>query len=588
MYPVMLNVRDQRCLVVGGGAVALRKIEGLLDEHARIDVVAREPLPELRQLAAASRVALETRAYRSQDIAGHVLIFAATDDPAVNQQVADDARGAGLWVNVADVPALCSFHLPARLRRGALQLCIASDGEAPFVARRLRQVLEQRFDSEWAAWSEAAAEFRRRVRASSLPKSAQERSFDRFFENTVDGARLAVRVPTPAEMERLLVEAAVPGESGVGFVSLVGAGPGDAGLLTLRGWQRLLRADAVVYDRLAESVLPPQLDRNIELHDVGKQPDHHPVPQEQINEVLVRLARAGKRVVRLKGGDPFVFGRGGEEAEALVEAKIPFEVVPGVTAGVAVPAYAGIPTTHRDDASRLTLVTAHEKTRAEPARVRWDLLAADRGATVVGYMGVSNLQGVVDRLLAYGMDPETPAAMIERGTTSQQRSVNATLGQLPQAVAVAGLRSPAIFVIGWSVRHGPKLDWFSRRPLHGERLAHFSVSAALVEQLERHGVEVVALPRPITPAARVVLAALPVTGWLLGNSEEVDAVAVEASGPERMPQQRVWCRSPLAVARARALGWAHACELAPEATAADVVRAMIAARADQVTARTCS
>ncbi|MBI4863530.1 MAG: uroporphyrinogen-III C-methyltransferase [Candidatus Riflebacteria bacterium] len=240
---------------------------------------------------------------------------------------------------------------------------------------------------------------------------------------------------------------------GRGPVSLVGAGPGDRGLLTVRGRERLLAADAIVCDRLAVTTLPCDLPASVELHWVGKEAGHHPVPQDEINALLVRLAREGKRVVRLKGGDPYVFGRGGEEALALSEAGVAFEVIPGVTAGVAVAAYAGVPVTHRHEAARVTFVTAHEAIRSSRCSVRWDLLAADPHATLVGYMGVTSLPDVVERLLAAGMDPATPAAMVERGTTSRQRVVTCTLSGLVDGVRREHLDAPALFVIGPTVRY---------------------------------------------------------------------------------------------------------------------------------------
>src|SRR3972149_4906928 len=300
MYPVTLNVKGRRCLVVGGGWGALR--------------------------------------------------------------VSEAAASAGVWVNVADDPALCTFHLPARVRRGSLQLSIASGGESPFVVRRLRAFLERRFGPEWTAWIEGAGRFR--------------------------GSGRAPRPP--------------PG--GVG-----GAGPGAAGLLTLRGRQRLMSAEAVVYDRLAATALPCDLPANVGLHCVGKEAGHHPVPQEEINALLVRLAREGKRVVRLKGGDPYVFGRGGEEAEALAAAGVRFEVVPGVTSGIAVPAYAGVPPTHRHEAVRVTLLTAHESKKEDGTQVRWDLLAADPHSTLVGYMGVTSLPQGVERPISAGVESLPPA-----------------------------------------------------------------------------------------------------------------------------------------------------------------------------------
>ncbi len=575
MYPVMLSLNGRRCLVVGGGGVALRKVEGLLAAGARVSVVAPEPVGQLVDLASRGEIALERRAYRSGEAAGFYLVFAATDDNGVNQRVSGDAEKAGVLVNVADEPDLCAFHLPARVQRGSLQLAVASAGEAPFVVRRLRQALEKRFGPEWGEWIEAAARFRTAVRQAGLSAADKESLYDRFFRSTVDAFTLTARVATEAEQARWLSEASgapapvpsvppPPPDGGrKGLVSLVGAGPGDPGLVSVRARQRMRSAAALVYDRLAATAIPTDLPREIELHPVGKRAGHHPVPQEEINALLVRLGLEGKRVVRLKGGDPFVFGRGGEEAEALAAAGVPFEVVPAVTAGVAVPAYSGIPVTHRREVVRLTMLTAHESDKQGGPRVRWDLIAADPALTLVGYMGVTALPSVVQGLLAAGMDPEMPAAMIARGTTSRQRVVTATVSGLPAAVEAASIKPPALFVIGPSVRHAADLDWFGSRPLFGERVVMAAPAGELGEALQMKGAEVVELPLPVTPAARIVLNALPLTACVLRSADEVEALDEERDGAGWGPEVVALCTSEQTAERARSLRWGRV-EIAAE------------------------
>jgi uroporphyrinogen III methyltransferase/synthase len=331
----------------------------------------------------------------------------------------------------------------------------------------------------------------------------------------------------------------------------------------VRGRRLLLEADAVVYDRLATTALPPELPNRVALHPVGKEAGHHPVPQEEINALLVRLGRAGLHVVRLKGGDPYVFGRGSEEAEALYEAGVPFEVVPGVTSGVGVPAYAGIPVTHRREAVRVTFLTAHESAKEGGSQVRWDLLAQDPHATIVGYMGVTSLPDVTARLLASGMDPATPGALVARGTTSAQRVVRAPLRDLASAVARSGVGPPALFVIGPTARHAAHLDWFSSRPLFGERLAVTGSAAVLADSLAGAGAEVVRLTLPVTAAGRVVLGALPITGAVLGAELDVDALDEERDAAAWPPETIAWCVSPEAASRARSRGWTRVEEVAP-------------------------
>jgi uroporphyrin-III C-methyltransferase/precorrin-2 dehydrogenase/sirohydrochlorin ferrochelatase len=592
MYPVMLDVTGRTCLVVGGGGVALRKVQGLVEDGADVTVVALDVVEQLTVLAAADSIRLERRRYRSDDVRGAALVFAATDDPEVNRQVAEDGHGVGAWVNVADDPDLSSFHLPARIRRGPLQVALGSRGEAPFVIRRLRQVFEHRLGPEWAEWLEAAARYREAVRSGALDRPAREARYDRFFEGTVDADALKVRVPTGDE-ERVWLEGEAPDHraparmagpccattaNGSGFVSLVGAGPGCPGLLTVRGRQRLAAADVVVYDRLAANALPPDLGPEVELHPVGKTAGSHPMPQSEINALLVRLAREGRRVVRLKGGDPFVFGRGGEEAEELAAAGVPFEVVPGVTSGVAALAWAGIPVTHRREAVRLELLTAHEAIKSDGPQVRWDLLAADSHATLVGYMGVTALPSVVEQLIGAGLAPDTPAAMVERGTTAGQRVVVSTAAELPEAVRAAGLEPPALFVIGPTVRHAERLDWFGRLPLAGERLLLPAGAAGYAGGLEACGAETVTMPLPVTPATRVVMRAQPVTGCVVAGRADVECLDEEWETADWMPGAVAWCVGEEACERAVEYGWREVRRLPEGTTDAELVEHIAAAR----------
>jgi len=559
--------------VVGGGGIALRKVQGLVAEGAQVTVVALQAVEPLLELAENGRLTLKQRPYRAGEAASYVLVFAATDSREVNRQVFEDADGAGVWVNVADDPELCSFHLPARVQRGNLQIAVASGGEAPFAVRRLRQVLERRFGPEWGEWMKSTARFRQQVRDLGLGAAEQEALFDRFFSETVNPDSLSARVAPAEELQRWLAGAgddaapSPPRARGAsadgcrrqvasdGLVSLVGAGPGHAGLLTVLGRRRLMAADAVVYDRLAAPALPCDLPARVDLRCVGKTAGHHPVPQEEISAMLVRLARQGKRVVRLKGGDPYVFGRGGEEAEALAAEGIPFEVIPGVTSGVASASWSGIPVTHRGEAVRLTLVTAHESAKDQGPQVRWDLLGQDPHATLVGYMGVTALPRVVEQLLASGMDPETPAALVERGTMAGQRSIATTVKELPQAVEDAGLAPPALFFIGKTVGHRDQLDWFSRLPLAGQRLALTAGSAEVADGLEAAGAEVVVVPLPVTPAARVVLGTSPLTGCVVASSADVDLLDEERGGPGWEGDVAAWCLGSEAADRARECGW---------------------------------
>ncbi len=550
MYPIMLDLRGRPCLLVGAGPIAHRKLMSLLAEDARVTVVAPTAIEPIAQLAAAGAIALHKRPFADDDVSGAALVFVATGKPEVDEKVAQAARTRGVWINVADVPALCDFHLPSRIQRGDLQMAIASGGNAPFAVRRLRQLLDARLGPAWIGWIAAAKRFRQRVQAAKLPPAAADGAFDRFVAKTVDPSTLAVRAPTADEETAWLSDDA-PAKPG--RVALVGAGPGNPGLLTVRGLQLLRTADAVVYDRLAIPAIPLDLPDHIEMISVGKEAGHHPVPQDEINQILLRLARAGKKVVRLKGGDPFVFARGGEEAMVLRQAGIPCEIVPGVTAGIAAPAAAGIPVTFRREAVRLTFVTAHE---GGSPQVRWDLLAQDEHATLVGYMGVSNLAEVRDSLVTAGMSRDTPAALIERATLPEQRSVRTTLAELPDAAQRLRIQSPAIFVIGAVVARAESLGDDAPSPLRGLEVGLFAPECTIALALQSAGAHVLTAPRPLTRAARVVLAATPPSAWLVRNTAELDDLDQERSGTDVFGKMALWCSDAALAATARERGFA--------------------------------
>jgi uroporphyrin-III C-methyltransferase/precorrin-2 dehydrogenase/sirohydrochlorin ferrochelatase len=573
MYPVTLCLERAPCLVVGGGEVALRKVEGLLKEGGEVTLVTPAAVPGIAELAAAGRVTWRRRAYERGEASRYRLVIAATDDRATNRTVRDDADGAGVWVNVADDPDLCTFHLPARVERGALQLAISSGGGAPFIVRRLRELLDRWLDPGWAAWAAAAARFRELVRARGLAPERREALFDRFFAETVSAQRLQARTPGDAEMRAWAEQAPAAGTAAVGLVSLVGAGPGHAGLVTLTARRRLLAADAVVYDRLAEASLPCDLPARVELYAVGKEAGHHPVPQDEINALLVALARQGKRVVRFKGGDPYVFGRGGEEALALREAGVPFEVVPGVSTGVAGPAFAGIPVTQRGVASQVTFFTAH-RTTAETGEAAGPLLAPAARQTLVGFMGVHNLAEVARELAAHGVSADTPAMLVERATTARQRCVAATAATLVEAAARENVQPPALLVVGEAVRFAADLGWHGRLPLAAARVAVASPLGALGEALELAGAEVLEVPLPAPPAARIALAALPLDVLVARSAAEAAGLCAAVAGLAAAGNAVAVCCAGEAAAAARAAAHPRVVEVPGVLDAGAVLRAL--------------
>jgi uroporphyrin-III C-methyltransferase/precorrin-2 dehydrogenase/sirohydrochlorin ferrochelatase len=558
MYPVMLDLRGRHCLVVGAGEIAHRKLLRLLSEGAVVTVVAPSVIPPIEQLAVERKITLLQRRFGDSDAKDCQLVLVATGDRAVDEQVKNAAKTRGILVNVADVPELCDFYLPAVVQRGDLQLSIASGGGAPFAVRRLRELFERKIGPGWAAWMVAAKRFRRRVQAQGLFGAGADECYDRFFVATVDQHLLTARIPSEAEEAAWSSPEGKSAPRSLGQVSLVGAGPGNPGLLTVQGLSSLRSADVVVFDRLAIPTIPLDLPDSVELYNVGKEAGRHPVPQEEINALLLRLARDGKRVVRLKGGDPFVFARGGEEALALQRVGIPYEVIPGVTAGIAVPAAAGIPVTFRGEAVRLTFVTAHE---GGTPQVRWDLLAQDAHATLVGYMGVSTLAEVVAALISGGMSGTTPAAVIEQGTLPHQRSVRAPLADIAKVAETSGIKSPAIFVIGQVVAHAEVLDSCKLGPLRGARFAMFAPRSELSDALQDAGAEILLAPAPVTAAARLVIGSAPLSGWIVQTAHELDSLDHAKSENAFPVGNSLWCVGATLTQRAREQQWSCVVEL---------------------------
>jgi len=474
-FPLFADLRDQRVLVVGGGEVAERKVRLLLEAGARIDIVAHElvarelsewagdrpslPLPAAGAEQGAGGVSWLAREFHEHQLDGVALVVAATSDGAINERVASAARARRLLCNVVDDAERSSFIVPAIVDRSPLVIAISSGGAAPVLARLARERIETLFDESWGALARLLADWRGRIKRA-LPGVASRR---RFYERVVRG-RVAELVRSRRleaagqEIGRLLAEPMQPAR---GSVVLVGAGPGDPGLLTLHALRALQEADVILHDRLVSDAVLALARRDAERIPVGKAAGAHSVPQSRIHELLVEHARAGRRVVRLKGGDPFVFGRGGEELEVLERHGIPFEVVPGVTAAIGCAAYAGIPLTHRDHAQSVRFVTAHCGESVDT--LDWASLAAPR-QTLALYMGVAALDRVAERLLAHGRGPATPVAIVENGTREDQRVTVATLADLQDLAQRAGIRSPALLIVGEVAALAAQLRWFGDPP----------------------------------------------------------------------------------------------------------------------------
>ena len=453
--PIFLNVKEKLCLVVGGGEVARRKAGVLLDAGARVRVVA--PHIEL-SLSGQADVECIVARFEAEHLCNVVLVVAATDDKSVNTQVSELARARNIPVNVVDDPALCSFIMPAILDRSPLMVAFSSGGASPVLTRMMRGKLEAVIPQNFSRLALFAERFRGLVK-QRVTNPAKRRI---FWENALDGV-IAEKVLTGDESsaEQMLQQMLVDEDNIVrGEVYLVGAGPGDPDLLTFRALRLMQKADVVVYDNLVSKPIVEMTRRDAERIFVGKKRADHTLRQEEINELLVRLAKQGKRVLRLKGGDPFIFGRGGEEIETLAAEGIPFQVVPGITAASGVASYAGIPLTHRDYAQSCMFVTGHLKDGS--MNLDWAALARPK-QTVVVYMGLHGLDTLCDELVKHGMPDTTPIAIVQQGTTQNQRVVTGTLATLPKIAAIAQLQAPTLIIIGGVVKLREKLQWFYPR-----------------------------------------------------------------------------------------------------------------------------
>ncbi|WP_033137290.1 siroheme synthase CysG, partial [Aeromonas finlandensis] len=429
-----------------------------------LTVVAPELDPELAELAANGSIEWLAGEFASEQLAGKWLVVAATDRREVNALVYQSANQARIFANVVDDPKRSSFIMPSIIDRSPLMVAISSGGKAPVLARLLREKLEALLPQHLGAVAIFAGSLRERVKARFASMGERRR----FWERLLGADRLgqALARGDHASAHQLADNLFADESQSAGEVVLVGAGPGDPGLLTLHALRQMQQADVVVYDRLVSDEVMALVRRDAKRIFVGKQAGNHCVPQEGINQLLLEEAKKGQRVVRLKGGDPFIFGRGGEELETLVGSGIGFQVVPGITAASGCAAYAGIPLTHRDHAQSVRFVTAHGKGGARD--LDWPLLAKDR-QTLVFYMGLSSCATIREQLLAHGKASNTPVALIERGTQPCQRVIRGTLDELP-ALAV-GVESPALIMVGSVVTLADQLAWFGEAPQRQQALA---------------------------------------------------------------------------------------------------------------------
>jgi uroporphyrin-III C-methyltransferase/precorrin-2 dehydrogenase/sirohydrochlorin ferrochelatase len=456
--PLFSDLEHKRCLVVGGGTLAERRVTLLREAGAEVTVIAPAlDSQTLGALAAEDEVEHIAAVYTSQPLDAYWLVIAATDDRAVNARVAADAAAAMRFCNVVDDPSLCSFVMPAIVDRSPVTIAIGSSGLSPTLARWVKGLIETLLPARLGALAALAGTWRERVRAA-VPDVAERRQFwERVIQGEVADHAFAGR---DAAADDALAKTLANWQTDTegtrrGEAYLVGAGPGSPDLITIRGRQLLASADTVLYDRLVTPELLSYARRDAELISVGKTPRRPSITQKQINRLLVQLVQSGKRVCRLKGGDPFVFGRGGEEIEALAAAGLRFQVIPGISAAEGCAAYAGIPLTLRGVAQAVLLTTGHTQDE------RGAVLAEFRpGQTLALYMGVAQYAEIAAALIAHGHDPDTPVAVVESGTTQRQRVVRTALRTLGEAQAALAIQPPALLLVGETTRFAERYAWF--------------------------------------------------------------------------------------------------------------------------------
>ena len=453
--PVFLDLTSKKCVIIGGGEVAHRKAKLLLKTEALVHIVAAEFSERVKDLNS-DACTLVTEEFNQRHLIDAVLVIAATDSASVNREVATAANSLNIPVNVVDEPALCSCIMPALIDKSPVVIAISTGGNSPVLTRRLKELIEIILPNNIGALSKLMGSWRVKVK-NKLD------SFDmrlKFWEEVMESDVPDLVFKNKTELANKAIQDHLdnaPLSREVGEVYLVGAGPGDSDLLTLRALRLMYQADVVLYDRLVSHQVLDKVRPDAEFISVGKSESQHTVEQHKINEMLVFYANKGNKVLRLKGGDPFIFGRGGEEIEELSKFNIPFQVVPGVTAASGCGSYAGIPLTHRDHSQSVRFLTGHLK--EGKLELEWDNLI-NKQETLVFYMGLLSLQTICDELISHGSSPDTPIAAIEQGTMPNQRVVTSTLEKITPIVTRLDLKSPTMLIIGDVVTLRNQLSWY--------------------------------------------------------------------------------------------------------------------------------
>jgi len=454
--PIFINIKQKPTLVVGGGDIALRKINLLLKAKAKVDCLSPLFCEDINTLFKDGYIKLIKKSFEQADIKDYSVIIAATDDSSVNSLISSIAHDKRIPVNVVDSPALSSFIMPSIVDRSPVIIAVSSAGKAPVLARIIRAKLETVIPSAYGILAEIAGEYRQKVK-DRFSKIKDRRAFwEATFSGVIAEKVFSGRInEAKDDIEKQLNDSV---EMELGEVYLVGAGPGDPDLLTFKALRLIQQADVVLYDRLVSKGVMDLVRRDSELIYVGKKGgSDKSTRQVDINNQLVELAKSGKRVCRLKGGDPFIFGRGGEEIESLSENGIPFQVVPGITAASGCSSYAGIPLTHRDYSQSCRFVTAHLKNGT--TNLPWDEFIVDQ-QTIVFYMALSGANYICEKLMEHGMDKDMPIAIIEKGTMPEQKVYISSLTKLPDLLAKEDIHAPTLMIVGEVVKLNEKLNWY--------------------------------------------------------------------------------------------------------------------------------
>ena len=454
--PIFIKIKQKPTLVVGGGDIALRKINLLLKAQAKVDCLSPLFCEDIKNLSKHGHTTLINKSFDQTDIKDYSMIIAATDDKSVNSLISSIAQDKKIPVNVVDSPELSSFIMPSIVDRSPLIIAVSSSGKAPVLSRIIRAKLETVIPSAYGTLAEIAGEYRQKVKERFLKIKDRRAFWEATFSGVIAEKVFSGRISEAKEdIQRQLDESV---EMDLGEVYLVGAGPGDPDLLTFKALRLIQQADVVLYDRLVSKGVMELVRRDSELIYVGKKGgSNKSTKQVDINDQLVELAKSGKRVCRLKGGDPFIFGRGGEEIESLSENGIPFQVVPGITAASGCSSYAGIPLTHRDYSQSCRFVTAHLKNGT--TNLPWEEFIIDQ-QTIIFYMALSGASYICEKLMEHGMDKDMPIAIIEKGTMPEQKVYISSLTELPDLLEKEDIQAPTLMIVGEVVKLNEKLNWY--------------------------------------------------------------------------------------------------------------------------------